>query len=172
MNWKQTDVKPHKKPTNCEEKIGRNNCSDFVGIQISSLQILCMWRLKDVQSVQMRLWVRHEYCQTHTPSPVLYVLEPRGRPSRLRRSWVPGIQAPGELSRGPLASGREGNLEQLWTLLGNLRPPLPPPVPAWDVQLINWLDLSWSFSQVDWLIGFITKIDRSIHHRQIHELFD
>jgi len=87
--------------------------------------------------VQMCLWARHEYCQTHTPSPVLYVLEPRGRPSHLGRAWAPGIQAPGELSRGPV-----GNLEQLWTLLGNLRPPLPPPVPAWDVQLINWLDVS------------------------------
>jgi len=28
---KQTDVKPHKKPNNCEKKIGHNNSSDFVG---------------------------------------------------------------------------------------------------------------------------------------------
>ena len=54
---------------------------------------------------------------------------------------APGIQAPGELSRGPLASGRG---QRGTTVDAPREPPtpLPPPVPAWDVQLINWLDVS------------------------------
>ena len=172
MNWKAERRKPQKKPTNCEEEVGHNYCSDFVGISnfllwnimhvavegcsiSANVSLGSPWVLSDPYSVAGALCLGTQ----GTSQP----------PEEILGTWYPGTWRALQRPSGIWQRGQPGT-----TVDAPREPPtpLPPPLPAWDVQLINWLDLSWSFSQVDWLIGFITKIDRSIHHRQIHELFD
>ena len=91
-----------------------------------------------IWSVQWLYRVRHEYCQTVIP--VLFI---DGTPAA--KGWPKK-----EIPWHP------------WNAL------MPPSYATWIAQLINRLDISSSYSQIDWLIGYITAmIDWSVHHRQI-----